>query len=218
MRDDPYVYPGTSVLQNHFNQRSKEALAALEQAETLKALAALQISPVQGQFDFAHLREIHRRIFEKVYPFAGQERTINLTKPERVLDGHSVEYADFARVPVRAGYHLADLCDRDWSGLKDMSRPADMEAFAKKVIDLWQVHPLREGNTRTVMTFMHQFVESRDFPLDKELLRTNAAFVRDALVIGTMGETRHLTRILTDARQRALARAIEEAGASLAQR
>lgn len=81
-----------------------------------------------------------------------------------------------------------------------------MAAFAGNIIDVWKVHPSREGNTRTTMTFMHQFAAAKGFALDRELIRTNAAYVRHALVVGTHGETHYLTRIPTDARQREYAR------------
>ncbi|EFO28779.1 toxin-antitoxin system, toxin component, Fic family [Roseibium sp. TrichSKD4] len=203
---DPYLYPGTTILKNHFDIRDAEKLERRERRLTFQALTVLQRDPVDGQFDFDHLRDIHRRIFEPVYPFAGETRTVNLQKSEEKLGGASVQYAPFHLIRIQAGQHLKELGSTDWSGLKDMSRPQDMALFAQKIIDVWQVHPFREGNTRTTMTFMHQFAEANGMGLDRELLRDNAEFVRHALVVGTFGQSEHLTRILTDARQREFTR------------
>ncbi|MCL2716366.1 MAG: Fic family protein [Alphaproteobacteria bacterium] len=207
--NDPYCCPGTRILINHLNIRDKAELAATERAIAAKAILSLRRSPVHGAFDFDHLKEIHRRIFAKVYPFAGNQRTINMTKAEEKLAGASVEYAPFHLIKIRAEYHLTDLNSRDWSALKDMPEAADMESFARRIIYIWQVHPFREGNTRTTMTFMHQFAEANAFTLDRRLIRTHSDYVRHALVVGTRGEVHYLSRILVDARQRQ--RATEEA-------
>ena len=203
---DPYLYPGTTVLINHFNIRDQAKLDSKERRETLKTLKGLYDNPVKGEFDLAHLLEIHRRVFAPVYPFAGEIRRIDMVKAEEKLGGGSVEYAPFHLARLQAEHCLKQLNARDWSGLRDLSRPEDMASFAGMVVDLWKVHPFREGNTRTTMTFMHQFAAAKGFALDRELIRTNAEYVRHALVVGTHGETHYLTRILTDARQREHAR------------
>ncbi|MBL8580413.1 MAG: Fic family protein [Mesorhizobium sp.] len=203
---DPYLYPGTTVLINHFKIRDQAKLDSKERRETLKTLKGLYDNPVKGEFGLAHLLEIHRRIFAPVYPFAGEIRRIDMVKAEEKLGGGSVEYAPFHLARLQAEYHLKELIARDWSGLRDLSRPQDMAAFAGMIIDLWRIHPFREGNTRTTMTFMHQFAAAKGFALECELIRANAEYVRHALVVGTHGETHYLTRILTDARQRERAR------------
>ena len=203
---DPYLYPGTTVLINHFNIRDQAKLDSKERRETLKTLKGLYDNPVKGEFGLAHLLEVHRRIFAPVYPFAGEIRRIDMVKAEEKLGGGSVEYAPFHLARLQAEHCLKQLNARDWSGLRDLSRPQDMASFAGMVVDLWKIHPFREGNTRTTMTFMHQFAAAKGFALDRELIRTNAEYVRHALVVGTHGETHYLTRILTDARQREHAR------------
>ncbi len=203
---DPYLYPGTTLLINHFNIRDQAKLDSKERRETLKTLKGLYDNPVKGEFGLAHLLEVHRRIFAPVYPFAGEIRRIDMVKAEEKLGGGSVEYAPFHLARLQAEHCLKQLNARDWSGLGDLSRSQDMASFAGMIVDLWKIHPFREGNTRTTMTFMHQFAAAKGFALNHELIRANAEYVRHALVVGTHGETHYLTRILTDARQREHAR------------
>ena len=64
------------------------------------------------------------------------------------------------------------------------------------------IHPFREGNTRTIMTFATQFAEKHGFRMNKVLLRENADYVRDALVKasdGVYSEYEYLIRIIEDA-------------------
>ena len=53
-------------------------------------------SPTQGQFDTAHLRAIHKRIFQDVYEWAGLFRTVNISK-----DGHLFGAAGFIEGALR---------------------------------------------------------------------------------------------------------------------
>lgn len=76
------------------------------------------------------------------------------------------------------------------------------EIFSKLIAKVWQVHPFREGNTRTVMTFATQFAEYHGFKMNKMLLKDNAKYVRNALVKasdGVYSEYKYLINIMQDA-------------------
>lgn len=206
MISDPYLYPGTSVLRNHRGLRDHEKLSKFERRETASAINDLRKNPADGNFDYAHLREIHRRIFEKVYPFAGETRLIDMSKSESVLNGASVNYSHADDITHHAALHLKAMNGRDWSGLQNMNQPENMETFAKDIAELWRIHPFREGNTRTTMTFMTQFAHERGLTLDRDLFAQNPEFTRKALVVATEDHPEHLTRILTDSRNTMLGR------------
>ena len=76
------------------------------------------------------------------------------------------------------------------------------DKFAKIIAAIWQVHPFREGNTRTVITFATQFAEYHGFKMNKSLLKENSDYVRDSLVKASDGEYseyNYLIRIIKDA-------------------
>ena len=77
---DPYIYPGIEVLRNIPGIRNPERLAALEASVTVARLVELDASALHGQFDAAHLRGVHRHIFQDIYPWAGEYRTVNISK------------------------------------------------------------------------------------------------------------------------------------------
>lgn len=78
-----YVYPGTSVLRNLRDIRDPKVLAELEADATTRRLKELQSKPLNGSFDAKHLKAIHRHIFQDVYAWAGQFRTVNLSRGEQ---------------------------------------------------------------------------------------------------------------------------------------
>jgi cell filamentation protein len=107
MSEDPYVYPGTDVLKNAFDMRDNELLAKRERAMTSHIIKAMQTDPVRGDFDAAHYRAIHRRIFQDIYPvFAGQDRVVSLYKQEFVLQGRSVAYGHPAEIAASLSAEL----------------------------------------------------------------------------------------------------------------
>ena len=58
--DDPYVYPGTTVLRNHFGIRDAAELAEREAAHTVIRIAELERRFIPGDYDTAHLQAVHR--------------------------------------------------------------------------------------------------------------------------------------------------------------
>lgn len=73
---DPYVYPGTDVLKNLRNIRDAQVLAEFEASNTYSRLRELAAGPITGQFDTPHLKALHKYIFQDVYPWAGEFRTV----------------------------------------------------------------------------------------------------------------------------------------------
>ena len=80
------------------------------------------------------------------------------------------------------------------------------DEFAKSVARLfpaiWQTHPFREGNTRTIVMLIALFAEHYGYYFDYELMAASAGYVRNAFVLCCFGENsefEHLEKILIDA-------------------
>jgi cell filamentation protein len=71
---DPQFDAANGILRNHRNFIDHAQLDRFERRHALRALIELEINPVRGLFDLAHLQTIHKRIFENVYPWAGELR------------------------------------------------------------------------------------------------------------------------------------------------
>ena len=54
--------------------------------------------------------------------------------------------------------------------------------FCDSLARLWKIHPFREGNTRTTITFCCQFADEMGFSLNRKLFEENSIYVRIALV------------------------------------
>lgn len=80
--DDPYAFPGTSVLRNLLDIRDQAILDAYEvEISTLRAEEPLP----EGEFDSEHYCNIHRHLFQDVYDWAGKYRTVRTSKGGNVF-------------------------------------------------------------------------------------------------------------------------------------
>jgi hypothetical protein len=72
-----------------------------------------------------HLREVHKRIFEKIYPFAGENRTIHMGKPESVLGGKTFKYgkAEFLDEMLGEPLETCKWDDDNKTGSAEIDRP-----------------------------------------------------------------------------------------------
>jgi cell filamentation protein, protein adenylyltransferase len=77
MSDDPYLYPATTILRNRLGIRNAEQLEAFER---LMAMQRAAEGIPTGDFDLAHLQAIHGHLFQDVYDWAGQIRTVESTR------------------------------------------------------------------------------------------------------------------------------------------
>jgi len=201
---DHYLYPQTNTLINLFDERDEQRLDEIEAVYTGLRLRQLIENPINGSFDFDHLCRVHQFIFQDIFDWAGTPRSINIEKSEAALGGISVEYTDVKDVRVAGEKACAKINSLCWQTL---STEQKAEMFSKCMTEIWKIHPFREGNTRTVITFCCDFAEKNGFPLNRELFKDNSQYVRRALVaasavfhdLGDLSQPEHLFRIMLDA-------------------
>ena len=73
-------YPGTTALVNKLHIHDEAALQEAEALATYVNASKLEQCPLEGVFDFAHYKAIHQFLFSDLYDWAGQIRTVNLSK------------------------------------------------------------------------------------------------------------------------------------------
>jgi cell filamentation protein len=149
--DDPYAYKRTAVLKNKLGLRDAGVLEAFElEMSTLRANEALP----RGQYDALHYCRVHRHLFQDVYSWAGKYRIIRTAKGGNAFC--YPEYIDsqmtrlFATTPA-----VFDVVTSDQFATE----------AARFLGDLNAIHPFREGNGRSQLSFMAMVGERAGFPL-----------------------------------------------------
>lgn len=140
---DPYTDPVTGCLLNRLGLSDPAVLVAAEREIVNLAALGLARDPVGGRFDLDHLREIHRRLFGVVYPWAGQLRTVVIAKGSvfclpQYLSGE-------------AGRVFTRLAGERW--LRGLERERFVDRLAWYLAEVNALHPFREGNGRTQRVF-----------------------------------------------------------------
>lgn len=195
---DPYLYEGSTVLRNKLDILDEKALDLVE-AEQSRAKMMVLYKRGFRNFSPAGLCEIHEFLFGGIYSWAGQYRIINIEKRERLLGGRSVWYSNDENIPRDLESAFLSIHSLKW---EHFSRDVFVHYLAQCFPRLWQIHPFREGNTRTVVMMLTFFVEQHGYYMDQELMAESAGYVRDAFVMASLeqyAEREHLERILLDA-------------------
>lgn len=73
-------YEGTTCLINKFDIRDEKLLAETEADITFMKSVMLDNNPIKGCFNFEHYKAIHRFLFCDIYDWAGEVRTVNISK------------------------------------------------------------------------------------------------------------------------------------------
>lgn len=104
-------------------------------------------------------------------------------KAEEVLGGDTVRYAALSEIKKQL-----DVASKEIARIKPT---ADKKDIVFKIVRItaaiWQTHPFREGNTRSVAAFSVLLASKLGVKLDYELFASHAAYVRNALIWCTQG-------------------------------
>ncbi len=122
---------------------------------------------------------LHRRIFEGVFTFAGQIRDYDITKKEWVLEGNTVNYLNWEDLNRAIDYDIEQERNFSYAGISDEEKIAHITRF---VSGLWQIHPFREGNTRTTAVFTILYLRSIGYKVENDLFAKHSWYFRNALV------------------------------------
>jgi len=158
---DDYFISGSTVLKNRYNFTDAVELEKKEEFAASVRLDQMTLNPIQGKFDYDHMKAIHGHIFQDVYEWAGQERV----GPDGFMSkaGHSY---------YPGGEALTDAANAQYRKLagKHLLRGLDKTAFVHELAESWGelnvIHSFREGNTRTQFVFFSQLAEQAGYHVD----------------------------------------------------
>ncbi|WP_107661158.1 Fic/DOC family protein [Nocardia suismassiliense] len=156
---DPYFLPDTpQVLANRFGVRNADELLDLEyQATALRAIeietGAVQLPETGDAYEW---KAIHRHLFQDVYEWAGEFRTVWI----------GAEGDWFIDPPDLESYIAAVTDSIRGAGWAEMNRREFVQNAASTYQQLNWGHPFREGNGRSLRIFLDRLSSGAQFVLD----------------------------------------------------
>jgi cell filamentation protein len=180
--DDPYCYPGTSVLKNLENLRTQVELDKFETIAVGKRFA----NPLpSGRLSYAHYRAIHRHLFQDVYAWAGNIRAVRISKGESMFC-----------LPEYIETKMRQLFE-ELAGENEF-RDLDADTFATKaahfMAELNAIHAFREGNGRTQNAFLMLLADQARHPIDTQ--RLDPPEMMQAMVASFNGDEKPLQALI----------------------
>jgi len=175
---DPYLYEDADVLRNLAGIKDFETIRKAEVDITNLVMIGIY-NQSYDNFNTETLQDIHRTIFGHIYEWAGDFKTIQMTKPEDILGGDIVRYTYPKEIKKQLGVSMKELAKLKRSGTNDRDIVFRMVRITAHI---WQTHPFREGNTRSVIVFAVLFAKYLGFEVEHELFKNHASYVRNAMV------------------------------------
>jgi len=174
-------YPGTTVLINKFDIHDEDKLSEVESVLSSARNAEWLNRPQADSFDFEHYKAIHRFLFSDLYDWAGQIRTVNISKKgTRFCSAENIE-------------HQAKLIFERLENTHFFKNLPHHE-FIDEIVDFYCVtndlHPFREGNGRTQRVFLTQLIRNAGYDLQFADIDT------DLLMIATIQSSQGVTDLL----------------------
>ena len=149
-------YEGTTCLVNKLGIRDGKKLSEIEAQITFAKAAMLEETPIDDDFGFEHFKKIHEFLLCDLYEWAGQVRTVDISKKRtKFLDASSIESIGtkcFAK--VREGY------------FEDLPFDEFVKRIAEFYNDVNYIHPFREGNGRTQRIYFAQLIRHYGYDIN----------------------------------------------------
>lgn len=145
---DPYIDSDTGVLKNLVGAKTFDELKNAEgELVALRISALVEAPPCEITGSLDDFCAIHRELFQDVYAWAGQVRTVEIRKS---LAG-SEFFLPSSNIPMGIAWAQEELRKDDM--LKNMSSSCFARRLAYHYDNYNFIHPFREGNGRTQRLF-----------------------------------------------------------------
>ena len=126
-----------------------------------------------------YLKYVHKYLFQDVYEFAGEFRKVDFSKHERILNNDSVAYGDYKLLEQSLDYDITLEKNKNYNEINIVDVINNITDFSSRI---WQIHPFREGNTRTTAIFIEKYLVSLGYNVDNTLFKDKSVYFRNALV------------------------------------
>jgi len=155
-------------------------------------ISAMRIAEILADESFtfspAALLGYHKKIFSGIDTFkypVGKFRNQNITKKEPVLNNQTVSYTDFEMIKDTLIWDFDQEKAKDYSGKSKEDIAHEVMNF---ISGIWQIHPFREGNTRTIAVFAIKYYKTFGFDLNNEPFKNHSRFFRDSLALANANQ------------------------------
>jgi cell filamentation protein len=154
--DYTYTDPKTGILRNLAGIADAESLLFFESAAVVKRVRELELQPIAIR-DSSMLLDIYRYLFQDVYHWAGQKRTVEISKQGKPF---------FLTAYFDKGFAYIDALIDEYQKNAAITKPKLAECLAVLLDSINYLHPFREGNGRTQREFIRVLALEKGYTLN----------------------------------------------------
>ena len=158
-----YCYKDTDVLINKLSIKSDVEFNKAERLFAALRHSELDKNPLPGNFDFNHLKAIHKYLFQDLFDWAGKIRTVAIAKKSMFCLPQFIDsYANDIFSNLAMSNYLEGLSEKDF-----------IEKLTELYADINALHPFREGNGRTQREFIKYVAGINGYGLEWSLIKSD---------------------------------------------
>lgn len=165
-------------------------LSTKEQLLTTDKIIQIKKKPIEGNFDYAHLKAINKIMFEDIYAWAGQDRYD--IGHRGVFRKGDTEFTHGSKLPEVAKTLFDALKSENY--FQNLSRKEFIQSAASFLNGLNILHPFREGNGRTQRLFMELLSQNAGYPIDLSTVSKTTTI--QACILGAKGKLAGFEKII----------------------
>lgn len=169
---ESYFYPesynqvtGQGVFRNEFGIRDADNLRDVEYEFADYRFQQLRNGEVRIPLspDVSYLQDVHRHLFQDIYPWAGELRRVNMGKLDPVTGRAESMFTKEQEIRQTVRPLMQKIVTVDWQHL---DRDAFVTVSAASFTGINYAHPFREGNGRMTKAVLHELSDLSGFGFD----------------------------------------------------
>ena len=175
------IYEVEHDLKQYYVEKSKTDRVNQNELECdLVSTKIVQLLEDDGfELSVNYLKYVHKFLFQDVYEFAGEFRKVDFSKCEQILNNDSVAYGDCKTLEQSLEYDISLEKVKNYKEMNIVDVINNITDFSSRI---WQIHPFREGNTRTTALFIEKYLVSLGYNVDNTMFKEKSVYFRNALV------------------------------------
>ena len=166
-------------LKNYYTEKGNEINYKELECDFVSTRIVELLDDNKFELSVNYLKHIHKYLFQDVYEFAGEFRKIDFSKNEKILNNDSVAYGDCNTLNESLEYDINKELEKKYDEMNIVEVIKNITDFSSSI---WQVHPFREGNTRTTAVFIEKYLINLGYRVDNTLFKDKSVYYRNALV------------------------------------
>ena len=175
------IYEVENELKRYYDDKDKtdETIQDEYECDLVSTRIVQLLNEDNFELSVDYIKYIHEYLFKDIYEYAGEFRKVDITKHEKILNNDSVSYGDYNLLEQSLEYDISLEKNKNYS---DMNIVDVINNITNLSSSIWQIHPFREGNTRTTAVFIEMYLISLGYNVDNTMFKEKSVYYRNAMV------------------------------------